>query len=51
MLTKDRDLMEQISSDLRAENHTLREIIAGNHIEQEDNSFMKSQLDYSKSQQ
>lgn len=31
MITKDRDLMEQISSDLRAENHNLREILGGNY--------------------
>lgn len=44
MITKDRDLMEQISSDLRADNHNLREILAGNYEPQQDvsHSFSKS---------
>jgi hypothetical protein len=31
IITKDRDMMEQISSDLRADNHTLREMLEGHH--------------------
>jgi hypothetical protein len=53
MITKDRDLMEQISSDLRADNHNLREILAGNYEPQQDvsHSFSKSHQEFNKSQQ
>lgn len=41
IITRDRDLIEEISSELRTENHSLREMLdAGNYIQ----NYSKSNL-------